>query len=144
MKYTTYRNFINANLVDFSDDELVELKNHLEVEYGKLVEEWGNAVGKLVNVEGVDPYSFWGERKVNKVTKKYTSQTADIQILMEDIDLELSKRDNYRFEQSFIGGKSYHDTSLSEKEFFEKEQLKTLKYKQSLNQNKYYDDKEEE
>ncbi len=132
MEYTTYKDYWYVNLVDFSDDELIELRNNLDIEYGKLAEEWGEAVAHLVNDLKVDPYTFWGGRKVKKVTKKYSSQTAEIQVLIEDIHKELQKRDNYRFEQSFIGGKPYHDMNLSEKEFFEKEQLKTLKYKESI------------
>ena len=86
----------------------------------------------MINEKKVDPDSYWGDRKINKVTRKYTDITSDIQLALEKLAVELEKRDNYNFEQSFIGGKSYHDKTLTEKEFFEREQLKTLKYRKSI------------
>ena len=119
-------------LANYTDKELIEAKQKLEFEYGKYVDEWAREVAYLINEKNVDPYSFWGERKINKVTKKYTNITSDIQLALEKLASELQKRDNYNFEQSFVGGKSYFDKSLTEKEFFEKEELKTLKYRKSI------------
>lgn len=132
MEYTTYKDYMYVNLVDYNDDELIDIHNGLDAEYGRIVEEWGADIAKLINVQNVDPFSFFGKRKVDKLNNKYADKTSDIQILIEDIEKELEKRDKYNFEQSFIGGKSYHDKTLTEKEFFEKEELKTLKYKQSI------------
>lgn len=121
-------------LANYTDDELLEAKQKLEIEYGKYVDEWAREVAYLINEKNVDPYSYWGEKKVKKVTKKYTNITSDIQLALEKLGVELQKRDNYNFEQSFVGGKSYFDESLTKEEFFEKEQLKTLKYRKSIGQ----------
>ncbi len=121
-------------LANYTDDELIEAKQKLEIEYGKYVDEWAREVAYLINEKNVDPYSYWGEKKVNKVTKKYTNITSDIQLALEKLAIELQKRDNYNYEQSFVGGKSYFDNTLTEKEFFEKEQLKTLKYRKMIGQ----------
>ena len=136
MNYTKYTDYMNVNLVNFNDDELIELRNNLEIEYGKYIEDWGREVGYMINEQNVDPYSFWGEKKVNKVIKKYADKTSDIQIIMENIDRELQNRDNYKFQQSFIGGKKYYDDNLTEEEFFEKEELKTMKYRKNSDDNK--------
>ncbi len=124
---------------NYTDQELEEAKHKLEIEYGKYVDEWAREVAYLINEKNVDPYSYWGEKKVKKVTKKYTNITSDIQLAVEKLNIELQKRDNYHFEQSFVGGKSYFDETLSKEEFFEKEELKTLKYKKSIG----LDDEEE-
>ena len=121
-------------LANYTDEELLDAKQKLEIEYGKYVDEWAREVAYLINEKNVDPYSYWGEKKVKKVTKKYTNITSDIQLALEKLAIELQKRDNYNFEQSFIGGKSYFDETLTEKEFFEKEQLKTLKYRKLIGQ----------
>ena len=121
-------------LANYTDEELLDAKQKLEIEYGKYVDEWAREVAYLINEKNVDPYSYWGEKKVKKVTKKYTNITSDIQLDLEKLAVELQKRDNYNFEQSFIGGKSYFDETLTEKEFFEKEQLKTLKYRKLIGQ----------
>lgn len=119
-------------LANYTDKELEDARNKLEIEYGQKVEEWAHEVAVLINDKNVDPYSFWGEKKLKKITRKYTDITSDIQIAVEKLNAELQKRDNYNFEQSFIRGKKYYDDTLTEKEFFEKEQLKTLKYKKSI------------
>ena len=121
-------------LANYTDEQLLEAKQKLEIEYGKYVDEWARETAYLINEKNVDPYSYWGEKKVKKVTKKYTNITSDIQLALEKLAVELQKRDNYNFEQSFVGGKSYFDETLTEKEFFEKEQLKTLKYRKSIGQ----------
>ena len=132
MNYTTYKDFLGIDVVVFNDKELIELRNNLDMEYGNIIDDWGKEMAYLVNEKGVDPYTFWGEKKINKAMKKYTSRTADIKNLLEDIEIELEKRDKYKFEQSFIGGKSYHDKTLTKEEFLQKETLKTMKYKDSI------------
>ena len=121
-------------LANYTDEQLLEAKQKLEIEYGKYVDEWARETAYLINEKNVDPYSYWGEKKLNKVTKRYTNITSDIQLALEKLAVELQKRDNYNFEQSFISGKKYYDDTLTEKEFFEKEQLKTLKYRKSIGQ----------
>ncbi len=121
-----------VNLVNYSDEDLINAKNNLDIEYGKYAELWAQEVAYLVNEKNVDPYSFWGERKIKKVNTKYADKTSDIQLAIEMIDRELAKRDKYNFEQSFIGSKKYYDDTLTEEEFFEKEELKTMKYKKSI------------
>lgn len=122
------------NLADYTDEELIETRNRLEIEYGKQIDSWSEEVAFLINEKKVDPYSFFGERKINKVINRYADKTSDIQIAMEEINKELEKRDNFRFEQSFIGGKKYYDDTLSKEEFLKKESLKTLKHQSSINQ----------
>ena len=129
-----------VNLASYTDEQLIDARNNLDIMYGKYVDEWGKEVGVLINEKKVDPYSFFGERKINKVINKYADITADIRLAIEEIEIELQKRDNYKFEQSFIGGKKYHDDTLTAAEFFEKEQLKTMKYKQSITDDKLNDE----
>ncbi|MBR7172750.1 MAG: hypothetical protein IKD36_03045 [Clostridia bacterium] len=122
------------NLADYSDEDLIATKNRLAIEYGRILDECSTEIAYLVNEKKVDPYSFFGERKINKVITRYADMSSDVQIAMEEIGIELEKRDNFKYEQSFIGGKKYFDDSISQEEFLRKEALKTLKHQSALKQ----------
>lgn len=137
-----YEKYIGMDPVNYSDSDLKNILNMLDFEYGKVMDAYAEDI-KAIETPNFDPYSFFGERKINKISKKYAPVVADIEILMEDIISELQKRGKYYEEQRYMGGQSSNNESrtLSEKEFLEKEELKTLKHKQDLQSNgDYYDD----
>ena len=119
-----------VNLADLSDEQLIDIRNKLEMEYGGYLDDCAAEVAELKTKQKVDLFSYFGEKKMNKIIKKYVKMTDGLDLAIEKIEDELKKRDNYKFERSFYGGKYYDD--VSEEEFFEKEALKTLKFKQSI------------
>lgn len=119
-----------VNLAELSDEQLIDIRNKLEMEYGAYLDDCASEVAELKTKQNIDLYSYFGEKKMNKIIKKYVKMTDGLDLAIEKIEDELKKRDNYKFERSFHGGKYYDD--VSEDEFFEKESLKTLKYKQSI------------
>lgn len=127
MDYTAY---FGANWADYTDEQLVEVRNFLEFENGRIIEEWSEDLAKNTT-ENLDPYSFWGARKIKKINSRHTHKTADILNLMDEVENELIKRDRLKYNKMFDGKKGDY-SKISEKEFFEKEELKTLKYKQKL------------
>jgi hypothetical protein len=67
----------NFSLANFTEEELIAARNKLEVQYGQYIEECGRQAGILVKEKGVNPDSFWGEKKINKLIKfceKFTNK----------------------------------------------------------------------
>lgn len=126
-----YEDLFTLNIINLSDEQLIELRNRLEFEHGKIAEEWSIELASFAK-ENFDPYSFWGKRKIEKLNKKYAPKTADILNLMEDIEKELFKRDRLKYQKMFDGKDNDEVDEIDRNEFFEKEELKTLKHKQDL------------
>ena len=126
-----YEDLFTLNIIDLSDEQLVELRNRLEYENGKIAEEGSIELASFAG-ENFDPYSFWGKRKIEKLNKRYAPKTAEILNLMEDIEKELFKRDRLKYQKMFDGKHNDEVNELDRNEFFEKEELKTLKHKQDL------------
>lgn len=126
MKYES-----KVNFAEMTDEALIDLKNNLEMEYGTYVHEYVDEVAELKKMYNIDLKSPKGIRKIKKLAKKYVKMTDGLDDAIDLVNEELAKRDNYYFERGFYGKKYYKD--ISEEEFFEKEALKTLKFKQSIN-----------
>ena len=126
------------NFADLTDEQLIDIRNKLEIEYGSYLDDCAAEVAELKTKQNVDLFTRSGERKMNKIIKKYVNMTDGLDLAIEKIEDELQKRDNFKFERSFYGKKYYDD--ISEEEFFEKESLKTLKYKQSIEADEEDDD----
>ena len=82
------------NLVSYSEAQLIEGKNKLEIKYGEFMNDCALEISELIKQNGFDPYSRSGERKINKIIKKYVSQTSGLSLAIEYIDKELEKREN--------------------------------------------------
>lgn len=120
---------INPSLYD--DKELIELRNNLEIEYGKLNETWAEDAALMVD-ESFDPYSFVGEKKIKKFTKRYADQASDILVTIDLIDDEIAKREKYKEEQRYSGTSKFSYSDESMEEFIEKESNKTLLHRQDV------------
>ena len=128
-----YLKYIGINLVDYSDDELKDIYNEISVEYGKTMEMWSLDLKTFADENpNLDPYSFWGGRKLNKVSKKYAKDIAAMEMIMDDIEKELGLRGKYEEEQKYSGSSNFKYKQESEEEFLEREDLKTLSHKQKV------------
>lgn len=119
----------------YEDDELINLRNMLEVEYGKVTDEWAEDFSDFVD-EDFDPYTFMGERKIEKLNKKYTKMSSDIMVVIDLINEELSRREKYKEEQRYSGASNFSYGDETMEEFIEKEDLRTLSHKQDLDEDK--------
>ncbi|MBQ8451165.1 MAG: hypothetical protein IJ538_00070 [Clostridia bacterium] len=126
MIYEEYMDITNFS--EFTDENLEQLLNDLEKENNEIVDEWAKEVKTLYD-EGLDPYSFWGEKKLKKVTKKYSKHSAAISVIMEDVENEISKREQFHEEQVGLGKEKRKINNISRDEFIKKEQDKTQKHK---------------
>ena len=128
MSYVDYIGMVPA---DYTDNELIKINSEIEEEYNELVEQWAEDV-KSVSTENFDPYSFWGERKLKKIAKKYADKAAEMTIIMEDIERELALRENYNEQQKYIGSNTNipkNNSNLSTDEFVQRESMKTLRHR---------------
>jgi hypothetical protein len=92
-------------------------------------DEWAKELKIISSVEGFDPYSFWGERKIKKLAKKHAQKTSGL-IYLEGLTAEeIRKRDKYKEEQMYSGKGKYKGYTMSTEEFLEREQIKTESYK---------------
>jgi len=119
----------------YEDDELIEFRNLLEIEYGKITDSWAEEFSGFID-EDFDPYTFSGERRVNKLNKKYTKESSDILVAIDLINEELNRREKYKEEQRYSGTSNFSYGNESLDEFIEKEDLKTLSHKQDIEENK--------
>lgn len=123
---------LNINLASFSDDELYAFRDRLSLERAKIDDEWAKELEKITSVENFDPYTFWGERKIKKLGKKFAERTAGLTYLQEVTADELSKRAKYKEEQRYSGKGKFRYAEESEEEFLEKEEIKTESYKKEI------------
>lgn len=126
---SSYKDYINLNLVDVAYNDLEIILGELEAERDEYIEKWANESAEIV-ADGTDPYTFFGERKLGKVNKKYAGDVAEIEMLMDSIGKELDKRDQHN-EESKYNGKSDFSAYESAEEFLEREGLKTQGYKKN-------------
>lgn len=126
---SSYKDYINLNLVDVAYNDLEMILGELEAERDEYIEKWAGESAEIV-AAGTDPYTFFGERKLGKVNKKYAGDVAEIEMLMDDIAKELDKRDQHNEELKY-SGKGDFAAYESAKEFLERESMKTEGYKKN-------------
>ena len=124
-----YNNFAN-----YSDKDLILIKNNLIVKYEDVQDAWSAELAKMWD-DDFDQYSARGERLIKKLNKKYASQLADIEIVFEELKEELAKREIFISELEDITDnvEEDDDENVSDVEFVRREAKKTEQYKQGLN-----------
>lgn len=128
-----YKKYIGLRVIDYTDKQLKDIYNELLVEHGKFVELWSLDLKAFSDANpNLDPYSFWGGRKLNKVSKKYAGDIAEIEIIMDNIERELVLRGRYEEEQKYSGSSNFQYKDETQEEFLEREGLKTLSHKQKV------------
>lgn len=128
MNNKTYKDYMYMNMINYSYQELETIHGELEVEYEKYAEAWAKEAAKLVN-DGIDPYSYLGEKKLKKLAKKHASTTSDILIILENIENELDKRDKANEEAKYSGKGTYKLDTRDKQAFIDEEHLKTISYR---------------
>ena len=119
----------------YSEDELKELRNIALQRYDDIVEMWANELKYITDEKGFDQYSRSGERKLNKLTKKYAEMIADAEITLEMIQEELDKYDEYYEQQRYVEGGNYKEEEIDEDEFLKREKEKTDRIRKIISDN---------
>jgi hypothetical protein len=82
----------------------------------------------LLKDERFDPYSFFGKRKLQKIADKHNRMVIGANEYLKIIKTELAKREKLEDEMRY-SGRSIKQKAISEEEFLQKEQDKTMAYK---------------
>lgn len=116
----------NFTLADYSVEELIKFKNLAIEKHDKLIEAWGEELGEIIKEKDFDQYSRKGERKLKKLNQKHAEPLADILNVIDAFDEELSKRENYNYQQSFINDnyKPSYNKQMTTEEFIRLEMEK--------------------
>lgn len=129
----SYLDYVNIIPVNYTTEELNDVADKLDAERDELIEECSKKIAEISKNPKFDPYSFWGNRKIKKITKYYSNKTGKILGILDIIDEELSKREQYEYEQSFLGkGKVSKDKYISKEQFINQEMNKTNNFKKYI------------
>lgn len=124
--------FRELDPAEVSDENM----NYYREELIKMHDELSDAFAeelKKIDSDNFDPYSFFGERKVKKISKKYAKKISEVDMLVDVIDDEMDRREKYNEEQRYTGsGKYVPRYSLDPEEYLKQEQEKTARIRKSL------------
>lgn len=120
------------SLVNFTDDELRALRDEALVKYDDIIDTWAVELKEINEKTDFDPYSRKGERIISKLGKKYADPLSDVEIVLETIQDELDKRDNYNEQQRYMEGGDYTRSELDDNEFLKREKEKTERIRKIL------------
>ena len=83
---------LNVDFSEMTNDELIKFKKHIEEGYERLCEQRAKELAELSKDENFDPYSFWGSRKITKITDKYSKDDDGFEFLLEELLKEFEQR----------------------------------------------------
>ncbi len=118
-----------VNFAELTDEELYALRDNLARHHAIYDDEWAKELKEIASVPNFDQYSFWGERKIKKLAKKYAQKTEGLTYLEKLTMEEIFKRDKFKEEQMYSGKGTHENQEMSVDEFIEREQIKTESYK---------------
>lgn len=125
----SYLEYMNMDLTEMNHDELVKIQRQVLAEYDETMEKYAREV-KMLDKPNFDPYSYFGEKKIRKIADKYSSDIADMEILLNSIDDELNKRldaeDLLDYERD-----AENETKEDRANFLERESEKTEKIRRN-------------
>lgn len=123
-----FKDFDETKLYDYSSDNLRMFINEIEMKLSVLREKCASDMSALLKDERFDPYSFFGKRKLQKIADKHNRMVIGANEYLKIIKTELAKREKLEDEMRY-SGRSIKQKAISEEEFLQKEQDKTMAYK---------------
>lgn len=123
-----FKDFDETKLYDYSSDNLRMFINEIEMKLSVLREKCVSDMSVLLKDERFDPYSFFGKRKLQKIADKHNRMVIGANEYLKIIKTELAKREKLEDEMRY-SGRSIKQKAISEEEFLQKEQDKTMAYK---------------
>ena len=107
-----------------SDEDLIRLKDKLVADYKEIQEQWAIELSKLWT-DKFDQYTAKGQKKINKLTKKYADKLSDVEIVFEELKEELKNRNIIVTDLEDITDEEEPEEVLSEYEYLKREEEKT-------------------
>ncbi len=85
-------NELAVNLSDMTNEDLIAFKRYIEKGYEILCGKRAEELAGLSKDDNFDPYSFFGGRKIEKISKKYQEDDDGFAFLLEEVLKELEQR----------------------------------------------------
>lgn len=124
-----YTDYVNMDLATVSSDLLLHIQEELIEEHNNIMAQYAESIKKIAT-PNFDPYSFFGERKIKKIASKYADDLSNIEVLLDDIDDELNKREDASEPEPQSNEEYERDTKEEREEFVKSESDKTQKIRQ--------------
>ena len=125
----------DVSLVNFTDDELRTMRDEALSKYDEIIEQWSKELNEITSQKGFDQYSRKGEKLIDKLNTKYADPLTDAEIVLETIQEELNKRENYYEQQRYMDSGNYTSIKIEDEEFLKREKEKTDRIRQILDDN---------
>lgn len=125
------KDFEKEKIAEYTDEELRLFINQITMQRSVLEEKCAEEMSKYLTNERFDIYSYFGKKKIDKISKKYAVYFSGADFIEDIIKEELKKRDKYNEEQRYTG-RSVAVKEVSKEEFLQKEEDKTWMYKSKI------------
>ena len=123
-----FKDFDESKLYEYSSDNLKMFVNEIEMKLSVLREQCANEMSKYLTDEKFDLYSVSGKRKIRKIAKRFSDMLDGASEYLRIIRVELAKREKLEDDMRY-SGKGYKVDRISQEEFLQKEQDKTMAFK---------------
>ena len=123
-----FKDFDESKLYEYSSDNLRMFVNEIEMKLSVLREQCATEMSKYLKDERFDLYSISGKRKIKKIAKRFSDMLEGASEYLRIIRVELAKREKLEDDMKY-SGKGYKIDRISQEEFLQKEQDKTMAFK---------------
>ena len=123
-----FKDFDESKLYEYSSDNLRMFVNEIEMKLSVLREQCATEMSKYLKDERFDLYSISGKRKIKKIAKRFNDMLEGASEYLRIIRVELAKREKLEDDMKY-SGKGYKVDRISQEEFLQKEQDKTMAFK---------------
>lgn len=129
---TSFKDFDESKIVEYSLEELKGFVNEIEMMKSVVNQKMCDELAKELKKESFDIYSRRGERKIRKISIKYSGSLVGAESFLKIINTEIKKRERYEEELRYSGRSVKNQSKMSEEEFLQKEQDKTTAYRSKI------------
>ena len=124
------KDYFYINPASYGYDELSDFRDKLVDAYENYEDMCAREYAEKLS--DIDPNSFKGKKIAKKIINTYADKMSDIQIVLEMVQEELDKRDEYYEQQRYIDGGNIKKSNLSDEDFLRKEQEKTTRIRRII------------
>lgn len=129
---TSFKDFDESKMVEYSLSDLKGFVNEIEMMKSVISQKMNDELSEELKRESFDIYSRRGEKKIKKISSKYTGSLVGAESYLKIIDAEIKKREQHEEELRYSGRSLKRHNEMSEDEFLQKEQDKTTAYRSKI------------
>jgi len=111
-----------------TNEDLIAFKRYIEKGYETMCGKRAEELAELSKDNDFDPYSFFGGRKIEKISKKYQEDDDGFAFLLEEVLKELKQRQISLLDLELDDVKQQNE-KLSDEEYIIRELEKNKKFK---------------